>query len=202
MNGVSHSQQAFIRATGLLDEVRDAGWGWSLAQGIKTYKFPWPITDRIGLFITGMSGQLTDDKMEWFAYRGWLACAHKADVLVAPFAEVDPPDPCYHTTLADNEAGVLELGLLAGQMVGLSTSHRPDAGMHIHVTFTAEDGQKWAKSHLLGANNPNQKWMMFQIKREGIIGKVFRDPASQTGYILEAKSVARRFLAVIRRWSL
>jgi hypothetical protein len=29
---------------------------------------------------------------------------------------------------------------------------------------------------------------------------VLRDPASQTGYILEAKTVAREFIRLVKRW--
>jgi hypothetical protein len=42
---------------------------------------------------------------------------------------------------------------------------------------------------------------MFEIRREGIGGKVFRDPVSQTGNILDGTSVATEFLKVARRWA-
>jgi hypothetical protein len=43
--------------------------------------------------------------------------------------------------------------------------------------------------------------VIFKIDRAGIIGEVFRDPASQTGYILQARMVATEFLRAMRQWT-
>jgi hypothetical protein len=134
-----------------------------------------------------------EDDTEWFLRQGWIACAFEGDVLAAP------PAYCFHTTPAGNETGIRERGLLRGADAGRSTTGRPDAALHIHVCFSLDDATRWAEGDLLGKRHPGQEWVTFRIDRRGIAGKVYRDPASQTGYILEARSVAKDFLEVVRR---
>jgi hypothetical protein len=107
---------------------------------------------------------------------------------------------CYHVTPAHNAEGILERGLLRGAAAGRWTTARRDAGERIHVTFDMEEAAKWTGPKLLGKLQPEQEWAMFEIARAGINGRVFRDPASQTGYILEAPAVAKDALRVVRRW--
>jgi hypothetical protein len=162
---------------------------------------PWGPPDNVGLCILGAAALLTADATAWFRSRGWVSCAFKDNVLVAPLVEVAPAAHCYHTTPAVKEDGILRRGLLRGADAGRSTAGRPDAGQRVHLTFSPEDAIKWAEADLLGKHQPGQEWVMFEINREGIVGKVFRDPSSHTGYILEGASVAPKFLTVVRRWA-
>ena len=55
---------------------------------------------------------------------------------------------------------------------------------------------KWAEGHLLGKTNREQEWGIIRISARGLTGRVFRDPASSTGYMLEDKCLAKEFLEV------
>jgi hypothetical protein len=138
--------------------------------------------------------------VEWFRERGWIVCTFQGDVIAAPLVEAPPPDRCYHTTPAFNKDGIEHRGLLRGVDAGRSTTGRADAGQYIHITFEPEAGAKWAEEKLLGKHHADREWAMFEIDRRGIVGRVFRDPASETGYILEARVVAKEFVKVVRQW--
>ena len=60
---------------------------------------------------------------------------------------------------------------------------------------------KWAENEdLLRRHNPGGDWVLFGVARGGIEGKVYRDPASQTGYVLEGGRIAPQHLSVVRQW--
>jgi hypothetical protein len=191
---------AFARATELLTELSESVPGWSVSAGVRSYFCPWGPHGHVGLRARGAAALVTADTAIWFRTRGWVACAFEGDALVAPLVEAAPPAHCYHTTPAVNEDGIRRRGLLRGVEAGRSTTGRPDAGQRIHITFDPDDAAQWAEDRLLGKHHPDQEWVVFEISRRGIVGKVFRDPASQTGYILECDSVAPEFLKPVRRW--
>jgi hypothetical protein len=84
--------------------------------------------------------------------------------------------------------------------VGRSTTVRADAGQWIHLSFTADDGVAWAGEELLDKVCREEEWVVFEVDGRGVQSRVLRDPASQTGYILEAPAVAREFVRGVRRW--
>jgi hypothetical protein len=190
-------REAFRRAALLLTDLLSEGWSWP-ARLPRTFQ-PWGSRDEFGIHISGVNARMTNELVAWFGRRGWIASSVNGDVYAAPLVEAALPESCFHTTPADNEAGIRESGLLRGAEAGRSTSGRPDAGRHIHVCFNPDDAAKWAEDKLLGKRHPGQEWVIFEIDRRGVEGKAYRDPASQTGYILEARSVAPRFLEVVRR---
>ena len=192
-----HQTAAWKRAHTLLTELLHS----PLARPPQPWRclFIWESRDDVGIEIVGGANWLTDEIGEWFRKRGWLAVSLREDVRIAPFVQALPPDLCYHVTPAYNEEGIRERGLLRGVDAGRSTTGRPDAARRIHVSFKPEDAVKWAGDQLLGKHQLGQEWVMFEISSAGIVGKVFRDPFSQTGYILEARAVAKEFLQVRER---
>jgi len=144
-----------------------------------------------------------EDLEEWFRSQNWLASRYTTTTVYAgPLVPAVPPPFCYHVTLAEREASIERRGLLTGEEAGYLTSGRRDAGKRIHVCFTRKAAVEWAEDeNPLGGCQPSQEWVMFKIDRAGINGPVFRDPASPTGYILQARRVAAEFLEVVRRWT-
>jgi hypothetical protein len=193
-------QAAFIRATELLTEFAGAFPDWRHRLDARSDTCAWPPPNNVCLRIRGAAALLTGEVAEWFRERDWIACAFQGDVIVAPLVETTPPDRCFHTTPAFNEDGIQQGGLLRGADAGRSTTGRADAGQRIHITFDHEAAAKWAEEKLLGKHQTGQAWVMFEIDSRGIVGRVFRDPASETGYILEARAIAKEFLKVVRQW--
>jgi hypothetical protein len=194
-------QAAYQRATDLLTEANNGDLRGQLPDQIRSFILPWRPAFHVGVHIPDAADLLTLEVIRWFHQRGWLACSFRQDILAAPFVETAVPHVCFHTTPANNETGILTRGLLRGVDAGRTTTGRDDAAQRIHVTFEAGTASQWSKDKLLGKHNPSGAWVMFQIEGRGIEGKVYRDPASQTGYILEAPRVAPEFLKVAERWN-
>lgn len=192
---------AFARANVLLTSALNASWWRPPPSAPETYSLPWPDRDDVGICIRGVADRLTPDVVRWFRNQGWLAVSYEEDILAAPMVEIDPPECCFHLTPMVNEDSILHRGLMRGADAGCSTTNRPDACQYIHVTFEIEAAEKWTEEKLLGQHNPNGGWVLFRIDRRGIEGKVYLDPASETGFILEAEVVKPQHLSLARRWS-
>jgi hypothetical protein len=76
--------------------------------------------------------------------------------------------------------------------------HRPAAGGR--SAGGAAAARKWASGHLLGKSNPRQEWGVIHIETAGLKGRVYRDPASSTGYMLEDKRIEGRLLLLVDRF--
>jgi hypothetical protein len=191
--------EAIKRVNLLIGEMLNTDWRlpeWKPSRNFRV----WDSRADHGIKMAGAADWLTLKIVGWFRDRGWLAASFADDVIVAPVVEVIPPDRCLHISPAENEANILRCGLLSGAEAGRSTTGRSDAGQRLHVTFDVEEAAAWASDKLLGRHHPAGEWVMFEIDGRGIAGKVLRDPASQTGYLLESGAVGAEFLSVVRRW--
>lgn len=118
-------------------------------------------------------------------------------VYIAPLVYCTPPTLCFHTTLESNVKGIRELGLRTGRLARKSTTGRMDCADSIYVSFDEQAARKWSTEKLLGKVNPGASWAIFRIDSGGLTKRVYRDPASQTGYILEDSSISPDFLELL-----
>ncbi len=189
--------QAFQEASGILTEMVNAGQGWQIGTA-HPYWLPWEPGQHLGLAFDVGQNEVTADKLAWLQKRGWIAQVFKDQIILAPLVFVDRRESCFHVTAAQNVSKILKNGLLTGALVGQSASKRKDCENYIYVSFDVESAYKWTEGHLLGQTNPRQEWGLIQINTRGLAGRVFRDPASSTGYILEDKHVAVPYLQLVK----
>jgi hypothetical protein len=114
----------------------------------------------------------------------------------------DSSPPCNTPAGVPSQSGLGSSTFLGLAVTRWASESRagPDAGQRVHVTFERESAETWTEQTLLGRYNPGGDWVLFQIHRRGIKGKVYRDPASRPGYILEGELIGPDHLSVARRW--
>lgn len=151
-----------------------------------TWTCEWPSTD------------MPDEVRTWFRDRGWLASVVPAAVpntaVFAPVVYVPTPAICFHTTKASLLPLILEQGLRPACNSGHSTTKRPDCRHFIHVTGELKDAKNWMKDDLLGKGNPGESWVILSLDLRDAGIRLFRDPASRTGFITDADRIDRRFV--------
>jgi hypothetical protein len=162
-------------------------WGWSVGERW-SYE-PWPDVDDMGIKFDQGANVVTEGIREWFKERGWCLEVPGDVLYVAPYVRLTTAESCFHTTLAENAQSIQSRGLLTGKAVNRSTTGRVTCSDRIYVSLEEQQARKWAGDHLLGKNHPGKKWALFRLKKEGFLRGLYRDPASQTGYILEQDSV-------------
>jgi hypothetical protein len=191
--------RGFQSASDILTEMGNAGHGWEIP---KAYPFRrlLGLPQYLGLAVGLGQNEVTPNKLQWLQERGWVAQVYKDRIIFAPLVFVAPPATCFHTTPVENIPGILKSGLLTGILASKSTSKRKGCEGYIYVSFDLDAARKWAEVHLLGKTNPEQEWGIIRISARGLTGRVFRDPASSTGYMLEDKRVAKEFLEVACRF--
>jgi hypothetical protein len=171
-------------------------WHWGKAE---TYPL-WESKEYLGVSFHMGQNELTSEKQVWLRDRGWIAQVFEGRIVVAPLVFVTSQSTYYHTTPVENLDGIFENDLLTGHAAGRSTSDRRDCTGHIYVSLTLESARQWAGDQLLGNTNVGQEWGIIQIDADALKGRVFRDPASTTGYMLEDNRVAKRFLREVERF--
>ena len=98
---------------------------------------------------------------------------------------------CFHATPLLNAEGIEQRGLLPGRECGESATGRLDASHYIHVSLTLTDAREWAtKERLLSIGSA----AVFRVDPAAAGLKLFRDPFSRTGYILDAFHVADLYI--------
>jgi hypothetical protein len=191
--------QGFQRATQILTEMACAGHGWQTSSA-KPHQLDWGLPEYLGVAFNLGDNEVTTEKLAWLQQRGWMAQVFNDRIILAPLVFVTPAAICYHTTLGENVSGILEKDLVTGGLAGRSTSKRKDCEGYIYVSFDLDSARKWASGHLLGKSHPGQEWGVIEIDSRALTGRVFRDPASSAGYMLEDKRVPKRFLSLTEKF--
>jgi hypothetical protein len=136
--------------------------------------------------------QPNDTEYQWFRDRGYL-----------PYVEVTPGrtvarlvpmiysevKSCFHTTPDELAKDILagNTGILPGAKTHKSTTGRAEAARHVHVSLTPSDARQWAS--LL--NLSTSRWTILRIDLRSASLRIFRDPRSLTGYIVDGDVVPR-----------
>ena len=182
-----------------IDELHDAvpfqKWKDVLRYG-RPWKLPWP--DESMGFMGGFHGDyVNDDVFAWFKERGYLPYVFETRgrriAVVAPVVFSDATT-CFHTTPKERASEILdgESGLLSGRRADRSTSLRQDAARFIHVSLNVEDAVAWGENEkLLRKEWSGKAWSILEIDLGKASLRVFRDPQSVTGYIVDAEYVPR-----------
>jgi len=170
----------------------NAGHGWETGTA-NPFPLPWGREKHLALAFNRGQNQVTTDKLEWLQRQGWIAQVVGSQIILAPLVFLTPPAVCFHTTPVENVLGILKKDLVTGFEAGKSTSTRKACANYIYVSFDLASARKWAQRQLLGKTNPDQDWGIIRIDSLGL-GRVFRDPESSTGFMLEDKRVAKGFL--------
>ncbi len=139
------------------------------------------------------------ERLEWFWQNDCIAQVDKERIILGPQVPVTPPDFCFHTTPYENIDSIREKGLLTGAEAGRSTSQRLDCDHHIYVTFDHRAAKTWIEQNRFGGLNPGKDWGILKIDSRGISQRVFRDPCSIDGFILESKRVEKAYLELVER---
>jgi hypothetical protein len=183
-------------AVNILPYIPQPEWHWSLKERWN-HDF-WGDEDCMGLKFEQGSNQVTPEIRAWFKGRG--CCLEVSDggwIYVAPLLYRVPPEFIFHITPADNVDSIRQRGLLTGAAAETSTSGRKDCSHAIYVSFDESRARAWADVKWLGKVRPGATWAMFRIASECLKQKVYRDPASQTGYILEDDHVEPQHLRML-----
>jgi hypothetical protein len=168
----------------------------------------WPRIDFLGgvkyrgLGVLGRADRLTREMVAYYFARRCVATAYHGHIQIAPCVEAIGTEECFHTTLAERERRITEQALLCGADAGVSTSGETNCGYWIHVCDTLDMAIEWGDSpDLLRRHHPGKEVVIFRISGDCIVGRMFRDPASTTGFLLAARRVEPRHLEVVRRWT-
>ncbi len=160
---------------------------------------PWD-GDHAGCTFFRADRDLSDELVRWLRRAGWLLYVYNSMGLectaLAPLTPIKSPPNCFHTTPLRHLRSIRAKGLLCGQDAGLSTSGRKHAAPFIHVSLNEADAEAWAKSHLLGQAHAGIEWAMLQVDAKTL--PLIRDPASRTGYIVDADKVPATALTHLR----
>jgi hypothetical protein len=114
---------------------------------------------------------------------------------------IETPPQLYHNTPAANLEGILSRGLLTGHSAGSCTTNGDGAGRFIHVSLWS--GGEEAIPERLTHHDPallGQEWAKLRIDSTRIPGRLYCDPCSQLGAILEVEHVPAEAIEVVRRW--
>jgi hypothetical protein len=170
-------------------------WGWTIKD--KLVHTPWRNVDHRGVRFEQGENVITPLIVNWFKDRGWIVdVSDRGWIYIAPFECLPPPRFLYHITPEANGESIRLRGLLTGQEAGRSTTNRRSCRNAIYVSLTEQAARKWAQGSLLGKLHLSSTWIIFRIDSAGLTKSIYRDPASQTGYILEDTSVSNTYLDV------
>jgi hypothetical protein len=122
-------------------------------------------------------------------------------IVITPIVYVEPPRICHHATPYENRENIEAKGLSCGRLAGRSTTKRKDAAEFIHVCFTRKACQRWINSVFpVSGVGVGRWWAIFEIDLSRFGARVFRDPASSTGYIIEADHIPPGYLTYRFGW--
>jgi len=164
--------------------------GWSITGGVQ---FVWPDCKGIGFRVEG--AKLTPENKGWFKDRE--LCIHMHDdglISMIPLIYANAPIELFHITPASNVGSIKARGLLTGTVAGKSTTLRKECANAIYVSLEEGHAREWAYENAFGHLRPGETWALFRIQGKGLTKGVFRDPASETGWILEDEWVDPVFL--------
>jgi hypothetical protein len=137
----------------------------------------------------------------WFKSNGWqfhyLPSEFPGKQLAVIFPieyENNPPSICFHTTPFANLEQIKKEGLTTGQKASQTTTGRPSAGWYIYVTGCLADAKKWRGCQLLGKVAKTDEWAIVEIDLKAADIRVFRDPWSETGLVLDTEIVDAKML--------
>jgi hypothetical protein len=149
--------------------------------------------------------ELTDDEFVWFKERGFIPVIGVGELgrhaIVVPIVYVSS-DHCFHTTPTERAERIMtgDVGLLPGRIAGHSTTRHPGSARLLHVSITEQDAKAWAtRPDLLNRTGEWGEWTILRIDLAAAGLRLFRDPQSATGYIVDAERVPSKFLRVHSR---
>jgi hypothetical protein len=187
---MKQSLNGFTSVMELMTRIPFQEWGWNPQPSLHSRR-AWTNDEVRGIMFKLGEYSVTNAIADWFRNEGWRIEVSDSNVaIVAPFRFLKPSDPVYHCTLNVNVKSIRELGLLTGQIAGTSTTGRRDCAKSIYVTMDKVSSKNWVGDALLAKRHPHAQWAILKISPNGLSRPIFRDPASQTGYILEDKHVA------------
>jgi hypothetical protein len=157
----------------------------------------WAMPDcYIGLLPRGLI-ELPSRARDWLRRNGCVVQCSDTEhrIIITPIVYVDPPTVCYHATPIDNSEAIRARGIYCGGLARTSTTGRADASDFIHVCLTWRECQAWFNRVFPQYGIAFGKWWeIFEIDMLRFDASVFRDPASRTGYIIEADHIPPCYL--------
>jgi hypothetical protein len=122
-------------------------------------------------------------------------------IILTPIVYVEPPAKCYHATPLANRARIEAEGIMCARLSGNSMSGRQDCADYIHVCLTRQNCQRWLNEVFPSTGiGMGDLWAIFEIDMSRLGARVFRDPASSTGYIVEADWIPRECVRYTFAW--
>ncbi len=180
----------------VFERLRNESW-WTSGLSLSDFTLRWDGCQQgmMGLTLPIREGMDPESLVRCVQEIGLLAAVHNTSVLIAPRIQVEVPQVCYHATPAKNKASIDQEGLKCCNDTGVSTTGWAGARGRIHFSLTAESAKnEWARGQLARFS---AAWVVYEVRGSGIDSPFFRDPSSQTGYIIEGGCVAKEFLKVV-----
>jgi hypothetical protein len=162
-------------------------WGWIIVGAF--FHSPWRDQGSEGFEQEQVCGEITDEITGFFRDNGW--CLELSDTGIlhgTPIIPITPPEFLYHLTPYSNVKSIRERGLLTGAEAGQETSGRKYCRNAVYVFTTRENAVEWVQKKLFEKSG-HKEWAILRFRGSTLTGRVYRDPASQTGYILEDRGV-------------
>ncbi len=184
---VLHMGQKPVNTHTILEKCLQQGLNW-IAAGVRLW-FPWNDPNWEGFIQVADAEKVTEEIVRFFEDNGWcLEVGDNSVIYGAPIVPIAPPEFLYHLTPSSNVETILERGLLTGAGARQSTSGRRYCRDAIYVLTSQEDAKKWVEKKLFQKSG-HTEWTILRITSSTLTGRVYRDPASKTGYILEDRQV-------------
>jgi len=189
-----------------LDFVRDAAQG-AENKGIFGYNEWWPYPQHFWedyrepfYYIKVKRQFLTPEQIAWFKEE-WLFSNFSNDagdrIWIVPKLFKTGVNTFFHVTPSKNWSSIQAKGLMSGNRSGQSTTG--DKGKvgrdYLHVSLSLDAAKYWCA--LLDEKEPVASWTIIQFSLDDPAIKVFRDPHSETGYIIDTEIVDPRLLVPI-----
>jgi hypothetical protein len=180
-------QNAQFDISRLYNDCMSRGWEW-IVVGASPWRL-WNDAQWEGFKQPSGANRITREIIQFFTSIGWcLEVGDNEIIYVAPLIYLDSLEFLYHLTPYTNLKSILKNGLLTGEEAGRCTSTRKYCRNSIYVCTSKEKAIAWTAETLIGKSGYTD-WALLRIDSRALTGPIYRDPASQTGYVLEDKRV-------------